>query len=135
MHTFNLKLARVTNLLIRLKDYQQHFPVMHHVIILIFLRTCAYQGVRNVSFLESFAYELNEWSPSIIHRSFIRSHLHCTDIIYDKPKMIHLHRKFKMFNIEHARQQFLTEHPEIKFIRNCKPLQNNLEKIKKLDKK
>lgn len=39
--------------------------------------------------------------------------------------MIHLHRKFKMFNIEHARQQFLTEHPEIKFIRNCNPLQNS----------
>ena len=29
---------------------------------LIRTRTCAYQGVRNVSFLESFAYVLNEWS-------------------------------------------------------------------------
>ena len=30
------------------------------------LRTCAYQGVRNVSFSEDFADVLNEWSPSEI---------------------------------------------------------------------
>ena len=29
---------------------------------LIRTRTCAYQGVRNVSFSENFAYVLNEWS-------------------------------------------------------------------------
>ena len=35
---------------------------------LIFLnpRTCAYQGVRNVSFSENFAYVLNEWSQTKI---------------------------------------------------------------------
>ena len=35
-------------------------------------RTCAYQGVRNVSFLENFAYVLNEWSLSVIDISNIQ---------------------------------------------------------------
>ena len=33
------------------------------ILPLIPTRTLAYQGVRNVSFLENFGYVLNEWSP------------------------------------------------------------------------
>ena len=33
--------------------------------ILIRTRTCAYQGVTNVSFSENFAYVLNEWPPMV----------------------------------------------------------------------
>ena len=35
--------------------YKREFPIKQ-------LPTCAYQGVRDVSFLENFAHVLNEWS-------------------------------------------------------------------------
>ena len=30
----------------------------------MYTRMCEYQGVRNISFSENFAYVLNEWSPN-----------------------------------------------------------------------
>ena len=41
----------------------QNFPKNSHFLPLWYARTCAYQGVRNVSFSENFAYILNGWSP------------------------------------------------------------------------
>ena len=35
---------------------------VEHLGIIHLVRSCAYQGVRNVSFSENFAYVLNEWS-------------------------------------------------------------------------
>ena len=40
---------------------------------MLFFCACAYQGVRNVSFSENFAYLLNEWPPSDINVNVIHS--------------------------------------------------------------
>ena len=45
---------------------------------LIRIRTCVYQGVRNVSFSEGFAYVLNEWSH-VTNTKF--SLIQCVDLI------------------------------------------------------
>ena len=37
---------------------------------LISTPTCLYQGVRNVSFSENFAYALNEWPPATCYISY-----------------------------------------------------------------
>ena len=42
----------------------QNFPKTNISNPLILTRTCAYQGVRNVSFSENFAYVLNGWPSS-----------------------------------------------------------------------
>ena len=41
--------------------FTQNFPKTNISNLLIHTRTCAYQGVRNVSFSEDFAYVLNGW--------------------------------------------------------------------------
>ena len=40
-------------------------------------RTCAYQGVRNVSFLENFVYVLNEWSQTQTKSQLIQPSYSC----------------------------------------------------------
>ena len=45
--------------LVRLQNFPKNYT-------LIRIRTCAYQGVRNISFSENFANVLNEWSLSTI---------------------------------------------------------------------
>ena len=39
-----------------------NFPITNIFYPLIRTRTCAYQGVKNISFSEKFAYVINEWS-------------------------------------------------------------------------
>ena len=40
----------------------QNFPKNYHFLPPVRIGTCAYQGIRNISFLKNFAYVLNEWS-------------------------------------------------------------------------
>ena len=57
---------------------------------------------------------------SIIYRSFIRLHLDCANIIYDRPNNDSFSQK--MFKIEHVWQQLglLKQNPAINFIKDYK---------------
>ena len=47
-----------------------------------FIRTCTYEGVRNVTFSKSFAYVLNEWSLTFLQKFLIKF----LNILYDLRK-------------------------------------------------
>ena len=51
------------NLKIRSMDhsFKTHAKFSEKLLFLTYTRTCAYQGVRNASFLENFLYVLNKW--------------------------------------------------------------------------
>ena len=61
---------------------KQKFPKTNISNPLIHIRTCAYQGVRIVSFSENFAHVLNEWCPEWINWSLLYSVK--TDVVLTK---------------------------------------------------